>query len=487
MLPHPPALMTLALTLITGFSSMATQPASAEEPSPTPIDLTQEPLTIAFFGDSITHAGEYHQWVQLYLLTRYPGHDIWTFNGGYAGENTRGVLAKDYLNLDIFPQQPDVILINLGMNDFDLLSYTDLQEEPSDAKREKKRDQYRSGMTKIVEDSLAYGAAVGILSPTIYDDTHKNNKHFGNRPHANAELGRFAVIAREVAESFDSVFFIDLHTPMDEMTTQKQATNPKFSLARDRVHPSNGGNELMAFEILQGLDARTLVYDVELTAEGQARRAEGVTVGGLEKIADGVRFELIESALLFPTAAVTNDFEVVPMDEKLNAMRLAVTDLPAGQYALEIDGIRVGVYPHDQWAAGVDLSTNTATPQYQAAVELAEQVKEQKLPLQRAMADMRSLRFQLLFKKEPENEGLVWEWDEVEPAKIVDAANRLYDRLVAEDKKPGGWGSYVFNNGRKAWANYDQIKEDLGQLRTEWAARPTEFRRDYRVFGVDPS
>ena len=474
------------VVLLTMCPLLAAAPAGAEPDAQAdpPIDFTLGPLTLAFLGDSITHVGEYHQWVQLFLLTRYPGQDLWTFNAGYAGENTRGVLAKDYYALDVFPQEPDVILIHLGMNDFDLLSYNDVMEEPSNESRRGKRDDYRRRMTELVEQGREYGAQVGILSPTIYDDTHRNNKHHSGRPHANAELGRFARIAEEVAASFDDVFFIDLWTPMDAMTRERQVDDPKFTIVRDRVHPSQGGNEVMAYEVLKGLHVRPTVYDVQLDASGNIDRAEGAEVEKVQAAEGGLRFETTEMALPFPTRHVADGFGLVPIDDELNVMRLQVAGLTPGNYALRIDDTAVGEYTHEALGAGIDLSSNPETPQYREAVKLVEQVKEEKLPLQRAVADMRSLRYQLLFKKEPENEGLEWEWDRVEPEKVLDAANRLYDRLVAENKKPGGWAGQIFRTGREAWGRYGDIQQELSTLREAWAERPQSTRHVYTLTRV---
>ncbi len=462
-------------------SAATTDHTTANPTAPaSPIDWTQSPLNICFLGDSITHSGDYHAMIQLFLLTRYPGRDIWTINGGYAGENATGILRKNYLQLDIFPQKPNVIMIHLGMNDIGLLGFDNVTQPPSDESRKSRRDDFRNAMTTLIKESQAQGVTVGVLSPTIYDDRHTNNDSHGLRPLANAELALFGRIGREVAESIPGVFFIDLHTPMNNLSNALQDKDPKASLARDRVHPFQGGTQVMTFEILKGLGVRDQVYDITLNASGKTLAVSGAEVREVKAQDHGLSFTTIESALPFPTQAASKYFKLVPMDETLNRMRLKVADLPAGKYALKIDGQAVGEFASDELAKGIALEANDATPQYQAALALLKQVEE-KMKYQRAICDMRSLRFQLLIKKEPEGQGLVWEWDRIEPAKVLDAANRLYDRLEAEGKKPKGWQSYVFNAGRKACAEYGQITTGLADLRKQWAAQPAQREHHYHL------
>ncbi len=461
------------------------QAKAMTDPKPqSPINWTKAPLTICFLGDSITHAGDYHAMIQLFLLTRYPGQDIWVINGGYAGENAAGILRKDYLQLDIFPQKPDVLMIHLGMNDIGLLGFSDVKEPPSDESRQERRGNFRNAMTGLITQAQSRGITVGVLSPTIYDDRHTNNDSHGLRPYANAELARFGQIGREVANSIPGVFFIDLHTPMDALSNAMQAKDPRASLVRDRVHPFQGGTQVMAFEILKAINTRQVVYDVEVSAKGKTVSTSGAEVGEITLTESGLQFEMVESALPFPTEAASPHFKLLPIDQTLNQMRLKVTDLPPGTYALEIDGRNAGEYSHTQWAQGIDLATNKSTPQYEAALQLLKEVKEQMLPLQRAVCDMRSLRYQLLIKKEPEGEGLLWDWDRMEPQKVLDAANRLYDRLVAEGRKPKGWQSYVFKAGRQAFGRYDDIRTGLADLRKQWAAKPAQSRHRYRLTEV---
>ena len=53
--------------------------------------------------------------------------------------------------------------------------------------------------------------------------------------------------------------------------------------------------------------------------------------------------------------------------QNFNREILKISGLQSGEYALEIDGKKVGTYSAKQLADGVNLATNTNTPQYKQA------------------------------------------------------------------------------------------------------------------------
>ena len=60
----------------------------------------------------------------------------------------------------------------------------------------------------------------------------------------------------------------------------------------------------------------------------------------------------------------------MPFQHDLNRQVLAVDNLAHGDYALSIDNIMVGRYSSEELKVGIDLSANSATPQYQQSLKV---------------------------------------------------------------------------------------------------------------------
>ena len=76
----------------------------------------------AAVGDSITHSGSYHHWIQLYHLTRFPNRPLELANCGISGDSAAGALRR--YPWDIAPHRATVATIMLGMNDVTRALYT---------------------------------------------------------------------------------------------------------------------------------------------------------------------------------------------------------------------------------------------------------------------------------------------------------------------------------------------------------------------------
>src|SRR5471032_2221084 len=105
---RPPSI----LLLLAALNGLACPPVFAAEAPAAP-----SPLPAAFrihdrwdvIGDSITHSGTYHEWIELYYITRLPGAAIDVFNCGISGDRAAGGLQR--LNWDILSHQPTVASI----------------------------------------------------------------------------------------------------------------------------------------------------------------------------------------------------------------------------------------------------------------------------------------------------------------------------------------------------------------------------------------
>ena len=74
---------------------------------------------VCFIGDSITHGdydrSDYHEFIYLYYLTRFPDRKITIFDRGISGDTSWGTVRR--YDQDIAPCKATVSTIMLGMND----------------------------------------------------------------------------------------------------------------------------------------------------------------------------------------------------------------------------------------------------------------------------------------------------------------------------------------------------------------------------------
>ena len=83
--------------------------------------------TVVFFGDSITEAGTYVEYIETFLLTRFPGKRFRIVNRGISSETISGTsepdhdprrpCAHDRFTRDVASEKPDVVVACFGMND----------------------------------------------------------------------------------------------------------------------------------------------------------------------------------------------------------------------------------------------------------------------------------------------------------------------------------------------------------------------------------
>ena len=448
-----PYVLVLTLPLI--FAGIA----DAQIPTSHDFDF-DKPQDIAFFGDSITHTGAYHQSFHLFLVTRYPGKDVWTRNHGYAGERAAGALKRNLVAIDFAPSPSDVAFVFFGANDV-----------------RRDHDLYRRTMNELIVQLQALGTRVIVMSPTPYDSQHTHYPLPEEGAARSTKVKEFVSISKEIARE-RNLLFIDVHSTMDVVNKEGQEINPKFSVIKDRVHPFNGGQEIMLYDLVKALGLREEVYDVKLTRSGQVEYATGAEMVSVQRTDSGISFTLKETALPFPSEH--RFYKYIPFDEELNRMRLTVDGLDEGQYALAIDGKQVGVWPAVEWAKGVDLAGVAETPQYRQAKQWHQKLVKEKHDLEEAIAHARNLRYEVRrtvnFQDPPED------WIDKNPEEFLRQANARYDQLVAEtSKKPGGWQGHIYRHGREALANWEQIHADLAELRKAVATQPSSFTHVYQI------
>lgn len=202
--------------------------------------------TFLFQGDSITDCERsrqndtnmgygYPTLAAAKLSFRYPGEFNFV-NRGVGGDRSTSLYAR--CSKEMVECNPDYMSILIGVNDVWHGLYNGTGVHP---------DRYEQILTMQIEDALQAfpNVKIVVLEPFVLNGSATNEKW--DRFHT----GVLAVAqkAREVAERF-GLLFIPLQEKFNALSTQ---TSPDCWLV-DGVHPTYAGHELIASELLKGLN-----------------------------------------------------------------------------------------------------------------------------------------------------------------------------------------------------------------------------------------
>lgn len=355
------------LIALVSLSAIAACLSAAEPARPLAKLELQDGDAIVFLGDSITHQRLYTQYVEDYFYTRLPHLRLRLHNAGVGGARAWDALQR--FDQDVAAYKPKYVTILLGMNDG---SYQPFNQAIFDT--------YRQDMTELLDRLKAIGATAIPMTPTMFDARADRAREKGNRnPEAallyNSVLAYYGTWLRDVAQE-QGLGFVDMWGPLNTITLEQRKTDPAFTLIGDAVHPGPDGQLVMAAAIINDLGLPRQVSNVVVTlpsgdAQPRARAANG-EVTNLQRTDDGVSFTFAAKALpwVFPEQARLGA-KLTRVGHKLGKEALEVHGLPAGQYALLIDGVEVGRFSSEALERHIELQENEKTPQYQQALEVA--------------------------------------------------------------------------------------------------------------------
>ncbi len=318
--------------------------------------------SVVFLGDSITHQCLYTQYVENYFYTRYPKLRLHFHNAGVGGDRAKDALTR--FDEDVAPYMPKYVTILLGMNDG---SYKGFDQAVFDT--------YTADMTTLLERISALGATAIPMTPTMHDARAARVKG-GQEPRDtfyNGVLGLYGAWLREQAQ-VRGLGFVDMYSPLNNLTLGKRKTDPDWTMIKDAVHPGPVGQTVMAASIIADMVKKTQVSQIVIEALPGGPKSIGASakVDGLA-LADGeLSFTALESALpwvLPPDAA--EGVQITALGHRYSNQKVTVLQLPKGKYTLRIDGTEVGIFTEAQFARGVELQGNAKTPQYQQALAVA--------------------------------------------------------------------------------------------------------------------
>ena len=380
-------LTTSILSLVLAASSVlaeekpATPPGSAASPAPAPskfkpivdkLDL-KDGDTVVFLGDSITHQCLYTQYVEDFFYTRYPKLHIHFHNAGVGGDRAKDALTR--FDEDVAAYKPKYVSILLGMNDG---SYTNYQQPIFDT--------YTTDMTTLLDKIAAIGATAIPMTPTMFDA--RAAQIAGEKPTPaktledlrvrdtfyNGVLALYGSWLSGVAEE-RGLGFVDMWSPLNDITTEQRKKNPEFTMIPGGVHPAAAGQTVMAVAVIEDMAAKVPVSQI-MIAEKDGKLAPTANGGKITDFQGGdttVSFTFAAERLPWVLPAdAAEGYKLTHAGHHYSNEKVTVRGLKPGKYNLKIDDQIVGTYTDGQFAFGVELEENQKTPEYQQALKVAE-------------------------------------------------------------------------------------------------------------------
>jgi lysophospholipase L1-like esterase len=323
---------------------------------------------VVFLGDSITEQRLYTTYLEAYVLTRHPDWKLTFRNAGWSGdtawlrqrahpnegqlfaakdEEQQAMIRKsvgDGLARDVLPLRPTVVTIKFGMNDH---AYQAFRPDIFKA--------YAASQAELVQVLKTNGARVALLTPQPIEERRADP----DQDIRNLSLRQFSDGLREVAQT-NGALFVDQFSPYLALMMSQRATNAQAHIGGgDAVHPGPAGQTLMAWAILKGLGATSLVSSAEIKCGwwNRARHQQNCRVTNIKR-ADGVlSFDRLDGALPLPfDPRAEAALQIAPVVDDLDVYALKVSGLKAGRYAVSVDGVAAGEVSQAELAQGWNMA-----------------------------------------------------------------------------------------------------------------------------------
>ncbi len=312
------------------------QPAPA--PQPAAVKALQTGQKVLFLGDSITWQNLYTAYIEQYFASRRPEKNIRFVNRGVRGDTAAEAIAR--IERDVVLDQPDVILVMLGMNDGGYKGYN-----------RGLLKFYLHNMEKLVARlRKKTKAQIVLVTPTCVDPVDHNTRRYNKMLAAMGE-GLVELGARL------RVGVIDLFPFFRRKLQEAKGKKPPVGMMLDPVHPGPAGHLVIAHHLLTFLDPDPApAKDIEVELQ------EGQT---------GFNITLARRGVHFPRTASS----LVPFVKRFNRQRLIVRGIPQ-KVRLQADGEDLGVFTREQLASGVDLFALEDSPWMRAAEQYYQLLQE---------------------------------------------------------------------------------------------------------------
>ena len=360
---------------------------------------------VVFTGNSITDGGHYHSYIWLYYLTRFPQMPIKIFNAGIGGDVARQI--DERLQTDVFNKNPTVVTLTFGMND---TGYQFLHNQKADSIYAEKIDISLKSYANIEQKFTAHPQVRKILiGSSPYDGTSKIKA--GVIEGKNKAIQQI-ITAMQQSAAKHHWDFVDFNLPMQQINQQQQQNDPMFTMEGvDRIHPTNDGHMVMAYQFLkaQGFAGRK-VAETDIDISQKAAKTENCAVSGLNINLNLISFNYLAKSLPYPLDTVAQNnakpntsqasaLKLVPFMQDFNQENLEITGLKSNQsYTLKIDDTFIGNWSGQQFNTGINLAQYHSTPQYQQALAVMH-LNEERWQIERRLREYYWLHYSILKPK----------------------------------------------------------------------------------------
>lgn len=307
--------------------------------------------TVVLLGDSITAEGTWGKVLETYIILRFPDRKIHFINAGKGGDTMTGALSR--LDRDVFANHATVVIVVFGINDIAWGAKADPAH----------RQAYLDSSRELIQRCQSHHVRVFFCSaPTTASDPDKSENDYLQKMCDDG-----MAIARSLGEST-----IDIQRTMRQIqrrVKQADADQPDprkhdSMNAPDGIHLTDLGETAMAFAVIQGLHAPSLVSSATIDfSKPSLTQSTNCRITDLKKSNDTLEFTRLDAGLPLNLGLFWGlKFRFIPIPDTLNQYLLTIHNLPKDRYAITADARSLGTFSADALSKGLNLSSATADP-----------------------------------------------------------------------------------------------------------------------------
>jgi lysophospholipase L1-like esterase len=332
--------------------SLANAQSSSNPAAPARLSL-RDGDRVLLLGSTFIERAQAHGYLETALTSRFPGAKIEFRNLGWSGDNVFGEARAGFgpieegfkhLKDHVIALKPTVILLNYGANE----SFAG----------EAGLDKFLAGLDVLLKTLDESGARIVFVLPPPQEDL---GRPLPDPKQHNADLKLYSkAIAKVAAQRGAQV--CDLNTLLDP-----KAVGGNGPLTDNGLHLTDYGYWRAAPLVERGLGLPTREWQVVIDVPRGNITGRGTQVSQAKVSPQAIRFTARDLMLPLPLAPV----ELTEGSAAASPRTLRVLDLPAGAYALKIDGQTVATGDARQWAAGIAIAKG---PEFEQAEKLRQTI-----------------------------------------------------------------------------------------------------------------
>lgn len=335
---------------------------------------TDESITVAIIGDSITHMSEsYPKWVEYYYRAKYPDKDITFVNNGISGDTCSGVLSR--FEWDVLASAPDEATMMIGMNDVNRNLYPDGTE----ANKQAAIDNCLNNIKEVVRRCKEKNIKLTLITPALYDEDDDYSTQT-NCKGVNEALGKIAAGVIKIANE-NNLAYIDFYGATNYFNNQIRKIDDFASASvfnsTDRVHPNSNGAFAEGFIFISQQINNSIVAKVEIDAKELKVKAENASVTGAAYLDGTLSYTYKPHSLPIArnNAYQKNEEQFrISVTDTVNREIIKITGLAEGNYKILFGEDELGTYTSAELAKGVNIAILENNPGQVQSKELYDLV-----------------------------------------------------------------------------------------------------------------